>query len=68
MKVFLFICVLAGPVFAVGPEDSFTEKSWEQLSSKTVSGWGRAALDIQPQKWKHGETDHFIIHFFRNGE
>ena len=33
-----------------------------------MSDWGKAALAIAPGKWKHGETEHFIIHFTRNGE
>lgn len=30
--------------------------------------WGPVALGIQPQKWKRTETEHFVIHYFRNEE
>ena len=38
---------------------------FERLSDKniTVDGW--RALAIRPNEWKHAETEHFILHFFR---
>ena len=57
-----------GRLWAGPAEDSFKEKKLDDLSSTTMSDWGDLALGIQHPKWKHGETDHFIIHFFRNGE
>lgn len=59
---------MAGAAFAVNPEDSFKEKAWDKLSSREMSEWGTMALAINSKKWQHGETDHFIIHYFRNGE
>ena len=41
------------------------EKKFEDLSNKTISGDGRKALDIAPDKWKHAETDNFILHYRR---
>jgi len=43
------------------------EKPFDQLSQRRISDWGVLALEISP-KWKHGETEHFIIHFFSNGD
>ncbi|MCX7915603.1 MAG: hypothetical protein N3A53_04790 [Verrucomicrobiae bacterium] len=47
--------------------EEWVEKPFAQLSHRELSDWGRAALAIRPEKWRHGETQHFIIHFFRNG-
>jgi hypothetical protein len=44
------------------------KKPWSTISDQSISDWGQAALAINPGKWKHGETEHFIIHFNRNGE
>jgi hypothetical protein len=41
------------------------EIPWEQLSNKEVGEDGAVALSIKPEKWKHAETDNFIIHFRR---
>ena len=44
----------------------FIEKRADQLSDNTPpSAEGRLALSIKPEKWKHAETDHFIIHYRR---
>ena len=43
------------------------EKPWDKLSDKEISAWGEKALVISAPKWKHGETEHFIVHFFRSG-
>jgi len=48
------------------PQDMpLVEKRVEQLSSKEASPLGTKALAIAPEKWKHAETDHFIIHYRR---
>jgi len=65
----ILLCV-ATPValWADDAEESFQPKTWDELSDQDVSEWGRAALDIQPTHWKHGETDHFIIHYLLGGQ
>jgi len=69
-----WICILAlglvgsGLIWAGSSEDFFKEKKLDDFSSAAMSDWGDLALGIQHLKWKHGETEHFIIHFFRNGE
>ncbi|MEI6085600.1 MAG: hypothetical protein WCS70_15045 [Verrucomicrobiota bacterium] len=57
--------VCAGLAWA---EEPFKEKPLAKLSSQEVSDWGTVALAIEPGKWKHAETEHFILHFSRNGE
>ena len=41
------------------------EKKAEQLSAKKTGPLGAKALAIAPEKWKHAETEHFIIHYRR---
>lgn len=42
------------------------EIEWSRLSDRNVSALGQAALQVRPQEWKHGETDHFVYHFFQS--
>src|ERR1019366_10508835 len=56
----------AGPFDQTG--DQLVDKPFEQLSNKDISDWGRAALEIDASKWKQGETQHFIIHYFQRGQ
>jgi hypothetical protein len=44
------------------------EKKWEELANKEVSEYGAKALAIEPKKWKHAETENFILHFRRMTE
>jgi hypothetical protein len=37
-------------------------------SALAAEDWGTMALAIQPAKWKQTETEHFVIHYFRNGD
>lgn len=64
------IVSLATSTIAVEPILTFKEKTFEQLSNKEISeDWGKVALGISSsKKWQHGESEHFVIHFFRSGE
>jgi len=42
------------------------DKPFDQLSHQEISDVGRAALGIDASKWKHAESDHFIIHYQLN--
>lgn len=44
------------------------EKKAEQLSLQETHPLGLKALAIAPAKWKHAETDHFIVHYRRATE
>jgi len=46
-------------------EVPLVEKPWDELSNKEVSPDGEKALAIAPEKWKHAETDNFILHYRR---
>ena len=48
------------------PQDMpLMEKMAEQITSKVSSPMGLKAMAIAPEKWKHAETEHFIIHYRR---
>jgi hypothetical protein len=46
-------------------ETRLVEKKLEQLPSQPTTDYGTKALAIDPDKWRHAETDHFILHFRR---
>jgi hypothetical protein len=66
--------VVAGSVVtahAAEPVVAFQEKPWNQLSDREVSDWGQSGLAVDAKsatKWKHGETTHFIIHYFHDSD
>jgi len=41
------------------------EKKYEQLANRDLGAMGTKALAIVPAKWKHAETDNFIVHYRR---
>jgi hypothetical protein len=63
---------LAAPGGAPGQDqeaagiNALTEVPLSQLSDPGDSVLGKAALAVRPGEWKHAETPHFILHFFRN--
>jgi hypothetical protein len=49
-----------------GPRDTpLVEKKWEELSNRDLGQDGKTAISIQQEKWKHAETDNFILHYRR---
>lgn len=44
------------------------EKKFTDLSNQQISADGQKALGIDPERWKHAETDNFIIHYRRATE
>jgi hypothetical protein len=44
------------------------EKKFEALANRDADPIGAKALAIEPAKWKHAETDHFILHYRRATE
>ena len=46
--------------------NALAEVGLSQLSDPGNTALGQAALAVQPGEWKHAETPHFILHFFRN--
>jgi hypothetical protein len=51
---------------AQGPREThLVETTWEKLSNKVVDPLAEKALKSGVQKWRHAETDNFIIHYRR---
>ena len=45
---------------------TFATVPFERLADKNITVDGRRALAIRPSEWKHAETEHFVLHFFRS--
>ena len=75
MRAWLILCIAgwltAGSALAQQPpaslETAYTLPTipFEKLTDKNITVDGRRALAIRPGEWKHAETEHFVIHFFR---
>ncbi len=48
------------------PRDTkLVEKKFEELPNQELSEYGEKALGIDPEKWKHAETENFLLHYRR---
>ena len=47
----------------INESSSLPEIEFSQLSQRDPNPLGEKALAIQPEQWKHAETEHFIYHF-----
>jgi hypothetical protein len=48
------------------PRDTpLLDKPFGQLSEKNLSEYGEKALNFEPEKWRHAETENFVIHYRR---
>ena len=68
-----FFTTTPRPAGAVGNpqpprEGPLAEKPLEGLTNKEMSPDGVKALSIEPAKWKHAETENFILHYRRMTE
>jgi len=55
--------LIAGDATSIVGLNSLPEVEFSSLSQRDPNPHGDKALAIHPEKWKHGETDHFIYHF-----
>jgi hypothetical protein len=68
--VSLLIAIGVWPVMAnqmpepVGLTGLLPEVAFSSLSQRDPNPLGEKALALHPEQWKHGETAHFIYHFF----
>ncbi len=49
-------------------EVRLVEKKFDQLVDREIDTLGKQAFNIAPDKWKHAETENFIIHYRRATE
>lgn len=64
--VILALVELLRPTARAENVGGIPEVEWARLSDRTVSPLGQAALQVRPQEWRHGETEHFVYHFFQS--
>jgi hypothetical protein len=59
---------VASPAQDADPQgiDALPEVPLAQLTEADTTTLGRAALAVRPGDWRHSETPHYILHFFRN--
>jgi hypothetical protein len=48
-----------------GADTQLVEKPWEQISDQQLFEHGKTALGQNPSKWRHAETEHFVIHYHK---
>ncbi|MEM6821652.1 MAG: hypothetical protein AAF558_06915 [Verrucomicrobiota bacterium] len=60
------VCCLCSVSY--GSVDFKKDIPWEELSDRNVSeDWGKATIQLLPPgDWKHGETEHFVIHYSKD--
>ena len=71
LAIALLLLSLAPISRAQSPEPApglhaIAEVPFSQLSDQRLSASASRALAIRPAEWKHGETPHFILHFFHS--
>jgi hypothetical protein len=67
IRVFIFILLLsASAAFSQQAPGALPELGYAQLSDRSVTPLGQAALGIRASEWKHAETPNFIYHFFHS--
>lgn len=58
--------IFGQPVASAPPREvKLVEKPFAALSDQEPNEKGKLALGIAPEKWKHAETENFILHFRR---
>ena len=62
-SVFFFVLFATTALRAQSSLNSLPEVEFSQLSQRDPNPLGEKALALNPEQWKHGETDHFIYHF-----
>src|SRR6266571_3112291 len=56
------LCIVTADA-QINESSSVAEVEFSHLSQRDPNQLGEKALAIQPEQWKHAETDHFIYHF-----
>jgi peptidase MA superfamily protein len=59
----VFLSLAATSTGQISDTSSLPEIEFSQLSERDPNPLGEKALAIQPDQWKHSESDHFIYHF-----
>jgi hypothetical protein len=59
----VFLLAVTRVMAQLNDSSSLAEVDFSQLSQRDPNPLGEKALSINPEQWKHGETEHFIYHF-----
>ena len=59
--IFLVASAFADDAAQLG---AMPEIAFANLSDRMLTALGKKALQVRPADWKHGETEHFVYHFF----
>jgi hypothetical protein len=67
LQVAIFVAALGATTPCPEPprDPGLVEKKWEELSNQDVGPLGTKALGINPAKWRHAETENFVLHYRR---
>jgi hypothetical protein len=61
--LFAIVSILPAAAAETSGLSALPEVEFSQLSQRDPNPLGEKALALQPEQWKHGETEHFIYHF-----
>ena len=66
MRFLLFLILLGVSAFAEQAPaiGALPEVQFEKLTDRTLTRLGQKAITVRRGEWKHGETAHFVYHFF----
>ena len=62
-RAVIFLLFIAAASVKPQGLNALQEIEFSQLSQRDPNPLGERALAINPEQWKHGETEHFIYHF-----
>ena len=67
VSIFAFAVLSLGRAGAqLNESSSLTEVEFSQLSQRDPNPLGEKALAINPEQWKHAESEHFIYHYIHS--
>ena len=65
--IFAFSLLILGQIDAqLNESSSLAEVEFSQLSQRDPNPLGERALAINPEQWKHAESEHFIYHYIHS--
>jgi hypothetical protein len=67
VAIFVFVILSLGRAGAqINESSTLAEVEFSQLSQRDPNPLGEKALAINPEQWKHAESEHFIYHYIHS--